>query len=238
MAETSRARDAAARRARADRILDAACALLLRWGYDRVTMDDVASQAGVGKGTVYLHWKTREELFVAALYRESAAATGELLDAIRRDPEEALLHRLTARLYRSIMSRPLSRALFTSDLEVLGKLARLSEEALEAQGAAWVRDYLRLLQEHGLARVDLTTAELYYAHDATLNGFFLTESSGQHVAVPMERRADLLAGIVERAFGTGTPPDPDVVRSVAPRVIEIFGGLADATLAHLRRAWE
>lgn len=238
MTETSRARDVAARRARADRILDAAGALLLRWGYDRVTMDDVASQAGVGKGTVYLHWKTREELFLAALERESVGAIEELLDAIRRDPEEALLHRLTGRLYRSIMSRPLSRALFTSDLEVLGKLSRLSEDALEAQGAAWVRDYLRLLQEHGLARVDLTTAELFFAHDATLNGFFLTESSSQHAALPMERRAELLAGIVERAFGAEAPPDLETVRAVAPRVIEIFSGLAEITLAHLRRAYE
>ena len=48
MIDPGRATDAEARRARAERILDAATALLLRLGYKRVTIDDVAEKAGVG----------------------------------------------------------------------------------------------------------------------------------------------------------------------------------------------
>ncbi|MGW2198666.1 helix-turn-helix domain-containing protein, partial [Streptosporangium sp. NPDC001682] len=40
---------------RADRILDAAAELLVRLGYRKVTIDDIARLAGIGKGTVYLH---------------------------------------------------------------------------------------------------------------------------------------------------------------------------------------
>src|SRR5579884_3269032 len=58
------------REARAERILDAASELVLRWGYKKTTIDDIAKQAGVAKGTIYLHWKTREELFLALLTRE------------------------------------------------------------------------------------------------------------------------------------------------------------------------
>ena len=58
------------RRARAQRILDAASALILCWGYNKTTLDDVSRQAGVAKGTLYLHWKTREELFAALIERE------------------------------------------------------------------------------------------------------------------------------------------------------------------------
>ena len=43
------------RRVRADRILDTARELLLLWGYRRVTIDELARRAGVGKGTIYLH---------------------------------------------------------------------------------------------------------------------------------------------------------------------------------------
>ncbi|HEY7198891.1 MAG TPA: TetR/AcrR family transcriptional regulator [Candidatus Dormibacteraeota bacterium] len=237
MTDLSRARDLDARRARAERILDTAGALLLRWGYDRVTMEDVASQSGVGKGTVYLHWRTREELFVAVLLREGVAAIEELLAALRQDPEEALLDRLTHRLYLGIMRRPLSRAIFTADLEVLGKLARLSDTPLLAQTTEQTKDYLRLLQEHGLVRGDLTVDELFYAYDATLNGFFLSESSPQYGELPIERRAELVAGIVRRALGA-EPPAPEVVTTVAARVIEIFGRMADSTLAHLRQGHE
>jgi AcrR family transcriptional regulator len=33
------------------------------YGYKRVTIDDLAAGAGIGKSTIYLHWKTREALF-------------------------------------------------------------------------------------------------------------------------------------------------------------------------------
>lgn len=238
MTDLSRARDVDARRVRADRILDAAGALLLRWGYDRVTMEDVASQSGVGKGTVYLHWRTREDLFVAVLMREGAAAIEDLLAAMRRDAAEAQLDRLTRRLYLAIMERPLSRALFTADLEVLGKLARLGDAAVQAQSTEQTKEYLRLLQEHGLVRDDLAVDELYYAYDATMNGFFLSEGQAQYASLPTERRAELVAGVVLGAFGPERPPDPEAIRTVAPRVIEIFGRMADSTRAHVRLAYE
>lgn len=55
---------------REQRILDAALALVLRWGYNKTTIDDIAQKANVAKGTVYLHWKSREELFEAMVQRE------------------------------------------------------------------------------------------------------------------------------------------------------------------------
>ncbi|HTD14730.1 MAG TPA: helix-turn-helix domain-containing protein, partial [Chthoniobacterales bacterium] len=63
---------------RAHRILDAAAQLLERWGYSRVTIDDIAKQADVGKGTVYLHWPNREALFMAVLQRELLQFMDEL----------------------------------------------------------------------------------------------------------------------------------------------------------------
>jgi AcrR family transcriptional regulator len=99
-----------ARKARAERILDNAADLLFRWGYKRVTIDDVAERADVGKGTIYLYSKSREALFEAVLQREVLAALEELLAAVRQDPEAALLHRMTRAVFLAIMHRPLLRA--------------------------------------------------------------------------------------------------------------------------------
>ena len=74
------------RAARAEHILDVAAELLNNLGYRRVTMEDVADAADVGKGTIYLHWKTREALFVAVLQREFLATTDQLVAALRVDP--------------------------------------------------------------------------------------------------------------------------------------------------------
>ena len=38
---------------RAERLLDAAADLIARFGYDKTTINDIAGQAGVAKGTVY-----------------------------------------------------------------------------------------------------------------------------------------------------------------------------------------
>jgi AcrR family transcriptional regulator len=55
------------------RILAAASALILMRGFESMTVDEVASNAGVGKATVYRRWSRKEDLAVAAmeqLYRD------------------------------------------------------------------------------------------------------------------------------------------------------------------------
>jgi len=50
-----------------ERITAAAADLMLLRGFDKMTVDDVASQAGVGKATVYRRWPSKEDLAVAAM---------------------------------------------------------------------------------------------------------------------------------------------------------------------------
>jgi AcrR family transcriptional regulator len=52
-----------------DLILDAVDALLARYGYRKMTMEDVAREAGIGKGTIYLHFAGKEELVLSHIDR-------------------------------------------------------------------------------------------------------------------------------------------------------------------------
>lgn len=52
-----------------DAILDAAEALLGRYGYRKTTMDDIAREARIGKGTTYLHFRSKEEVFLTTIDR-------------------------------------------------------------------------------------------------------------------------------------------------------------------------
>lgn len=52
-----------------DSILDAAEALLGRYGYRKTTMDDIAREARIGKGTTYLHFRSKEEVFLTTIDR-------------------------------------------------------------------------------------------------------------------------------------------------------------------------
>ncbi len=86
-----------------DLILDAVDVLLARYGYSKMTMEDVARQVGIGKGTIYLHFPGKEELVLSHVdriadravvgLREIAASPGTAEDRIRR----MLVHRVLFR---------------------------------------------------------------------------------------------------------------------------------------------
>lgn len=50
-----------------DAILEAAGELLLDVGFDRLRIQDVAEQAGAGKGAIYRRWPTKEALLAEAI---------------------------------------------------------------------------------------------------------------------------------------------------------------------------
>jgi AcrR family transcriptional regulator len=52
-----------------DLILDAVDVLLAKFGYKKMTMEDVARQVGIGKGTIYLHFPGKEELILSHIDR-------------------------------------------------------------------------------------------------------------------------------------------------------------------------
>ncbi len=54
-------------------ILDAAITLLARVGYDRMTMDAIASEAKASKATLYRRWSTKSSLVVDAILRSKEA---------------------------------------------------------------------------------------------------------------------------------------------------------------------
>ncbi|SIO68066.1 TetR/AcrR family transcriptional regulator [Paraburkholderia phenazinium] len=62
-------------------ILDGAKAVFLSQGFGLATMDDVAAAAGVGKQTVYRHFKSKEALFVGLVGSMCAQVGGVLASA-------------------------------------------------------------------------------------------------------------------------------------------------------------
>ena len=64
-----RARSEEAKSERMDAIIAAADTLLRRSGYDRMTMQAVAVEAGLAKGTLYLYFSSREVLVLAVYGR-------------------------------------------------------------------------------------------------------------------------------------------------------------------------
>jgi AcrR family transcriptional regulator len=177
---------------------------------------------------VYLHWRTREELFFAVFEREVREALSALLRAVQHDPQGFLLHRVARTYFLAIMSRPLLRGLLLADDELLGKLAR-SDVAREDRHRLMSRTYFELLAEHGLLHADLSPEAATYAFLATLEGFLRADAGGaEPTAADLRWRADLLAGTVQRAFEAKRKLPPATRDALARRAADLLGDLVDA----------
>jgi AcrR family transcriptional regulator len=97
-----------------ERILDAADRLLARYGYRKTTMDDLAGEAGIGKGTTYLHFSSKGEVALGAIDRMVARLI-EGLQAIASEsapaPERLRRMLILRVMHRFDYAQPHSRSL-------------------------------------------------------------------------------------------------------------------------------
>jgi AcrR family transcriptional regulator len=82
------------------RLLDVADRLLARDGYRCMTIDAVAAESGVGKGSVYLHFRSKEDLALSCIDRMAGriVARLEAIAARRASATARLRAMLTARV--------------------------------------------------------------------------------------------------------------------------------------------
>ncbi len=205
------------RRERAQRILDAAAALILRLGFQKTTLDDVSRQAGVPKGTMYLHWKTREELFRALISREKLELAEDLKQRICADPAGATLRGILKHSALALMQRPLLKAVIMRDMDVLGKLAHGKQSSVDrAENLIGFKIYLELLREYGLVRTDLSLQAQVYMFSAIFMGyFFVAPLMPDEFTFSDDEIADLMAETVHCTLEAGHSVSPNELQAVS-----------------------
>lgn len=76
-------------------ILDATDNLLARYGYKKMTIDDLAQEVGIGKGSIYLHFSSKEEIVLSHIDRIVERLKIELEKIVRKNiPLEEKLKRM------------------------------------------------------------------------------------------------------------------------------------------------
>ncbi len=83
-----------------DEILDATDRLLARFGYRKMTIDDLAQEVGIGKGTIYLHFSSKEEIALSHIDRIIERMKVRLKEISSADvsPDERLREMLLTRV--------------------------------------------------------------------------------------------------------------------------------------------
>jgi len=219
----------AKRQERAERILGAAAELVERWGYRKTTIDDIAKQAGVAKGTIYLHWKTREDLFQALIRHENLKVAEDIKQRIANDPEGTTFHGMIKHSILATMKRPLWKAVMLRDTDILGELANKEMgDTLSRERLADFKTYLDFLQSHGLMRTDLSTEELFFILSALSIGFLLVDQfMPDDFKFSDEKTAEMLADSIQRTFAPSTPAPSNEVQTGANAFNQYFERTVD-----------
>lgn len=113
------------------RILDAADRLLVRHGFRRMTIDGVAGEAGIGKGSVYLHFDSKEDVALSCIDRMADSVLARL-EAIAASPAPA-----PGRLREMLRARVLLRFDYARRhaASIDEKLAVMRQAMLERRGS-------------------------------------------------------------------------------------------------------
>ena len=178
----TRTRTRLAPRIRRASILDAATLLILRVGTAGLTMEDIATEAGVARGTLYLYFDSVDGITSALRDRYAQALTGELEPLLATGGSGSRLRRLDtfiAALTSAIHDRQeLHHALFTH--------ADAAEDPLTAAFRVLLRRFVQDGREAGEFPVpdsDLTTAFLLAGLHAVLTEGLHETSTATTVAV-------------------------------------------------------
>jgi AcrR family transcriptional regulator len=128
-----------------DALLQAATEVFSRYGFKKASIDDIARRAGIGKGTVYLHFDSKEALFATVVRDLWGGIFGDFRTAVRqaRTPDGKLRAFCRARL---------------EEVAVLARAMNIAEEfALELIELA--RPYVHEFRERELALIEEILAE-------------------------------------------------------------------------------
>jgi TetR/AcrR family transcriptional regulator, fatty acid metabolism regulator protein len=194
-----------------DAILKAATRIFARRGFFQSQVADVARDAGVAAGTVYLYFRSKDDLLVSLFERTMREAIAEGRAALEgvADPREKL--RRMARLHLERLGRD-------RDLAIVFQVElRQSTKFMEQFSSTYLRDYLGLIRETIAAGQELRAfradvnptlaAKVFFgALDEMATNWILSKRRYSLIA-EAEAVVDLFVG------GVGASPHPQLTRS-------------------------
>ena len=199
-------KDSSRRRTSRDSILDATDRLLARNGYKRMTIDELAKEVGIGKGTIYLHFESKEDIALSHIDRiierlkfrldSLAFSKGSVESRLRSMLNERVMFRFDSVQHYSQSLNELLSHLRPKLLErrerYFDEEARIFEKVI-AEGKRSGELAVRNAEDAARTLIDATNSLLPYS----LSAFELGERG--EVEKKVKRLADMIvAGMVKR----------------------------------------
>jgi AcrR family transcriptional regulator len=183
-------------------IVEGARSVFLARGFDAASMGDIAKAAGVSKGTLYVYFKDKDELFAAIVQGECAMQAEGVFefDPADHDVEAVLLRH--GKAFVKAVADPGRISTFRTVIAVAERMPDLGRKVYEtgpAVGIAKVAAYLRAQVEAGVLAIDdceVAAAQFIESCHATM----LKPMLFNFAPPPTPERIDHVVGIAVRAF--------------------------------------
>ena len=186
---------------RSQRVLEAASNLIARYGFDKTTMDDIAREAGVSKGALYLEWPSKDKLLDALIAHEMKRLLDDFLERVEHDPQGGQIANLYRHALLALQQNTLMSALYTRDSRVLGNFVRRQDVRRYTSRLMFGRDAVEQMQKAGLLRAEIRPEVMTYLFSIIALGFMSIETIvPAKDAPPLEDVADALTDVVRRGF--------------------------------------
>ncbi|WP_018931872.1 TetR/AcrR family transcriptional regulator [Gracilibacillus lacisalsi] len=124
------------------RILDATLTLLAEVGVEKISMETIATKAGVGKSSIYRRWKNKDELILAALEQLKP----EFNISIKGKLEDVLFE--LSRNFTEQMNNPLGKQMLSLLMSTLSSNSQISESYWENHSLPKTKEISNLLQKY------------------------------------------------------------------------------------------
>lgn len=119
-------------------ILDSARILVLERGFDSVTMDEIAEQAGLSKGTLYLYFKNKNELYLAIHNQFQEVLVTRYAEILAENSNGYTLLRRMSEEFIRLIKQPdnFMESFIRHETMLFEEIEKGNEEALQCQSYA------------------------------------------------------------------------------------------------------
>lgn len=146
-------------------ILEASRKLFLRYGFDKTTVADIAKQAGISKGGIYLYFKSKDQIMEQLLLKEMYEQNERWIDFVLKDPEGGLLHGMYKNQLKAIIESEFIMSILKRDMEILGSYLQ-KQDGLLSHDVSNIRiEFIKKMQNANCVKKDVDPKVLAHIMD-------------------------------------------------------------------------
>lgn len=213
------------------RVLDAAKDLFLHYGFDKTTINDIASQAGVSKSTIYLRWNKKEELFDTLIWRESKDYTEEWIQRVEADPHGGTYGAWMRHALSAFFDNEFLRVLYKQDRRMIGNmLERQGIEGMFTRRMQMFMGFFKQMQDANVVRKDIDAQTLSYLMNSLQYGLIhMVDIIPENHTPEMDQSLTMMSNMIEKYVqpedGGDSEAGKRVIRQFMAQIRELLNNM-------------